>query len=159
IFSGSPIRQALAEADAGFDIARKYNVDLMTDAFMTQICMLRELCGMPVDEASLLTAGYDPRWVERIVRNPALSRSLAAFAFWTHQMQVSLTFGDFRAALAAESAARKHAWTSDSLVEIVDYSCYGALAHAEALLASSPAIIPEHVVALYARHNTLAAWV
>ncbi|MFC0399855.1 trifunctional serine/threonine-protein kinase/ATP-binding protein/sensor histidine kinase [Paraburkholderia rhizosphaerae] len=159
IFSGTPIRQALAEADAGFDVARKYNIDLMADSFMTQICMLRELCGMPVDEASLLTAGYDPHWVSRIVRNPALSRSLAAFAFWTHQMQVSLTFGDFRAALAAESAARKHAWTSDSLVEIVDYSCYGALAHAEALLASSPAIIPEHVVALYARHNTLAAWV
>jgi len=158
IFSGAPIRQALAEADAGFDIARKFKIDLMADTFMTQICMLRELSGMPVDEASLLTAGYDPHWADRITGQVDLARSIAAFAFWTHRMQVSLTFGDFPAALAAEHAARKYAWTSDSFVEIIDYACYSALAHAEALLACSPQIAPEHIVALYDRHNTLAAW-
>jgi len=159
IFSAAPVRQALREADAGFDLARRFRIDLMADAFMVQICMLRELCGMPTDDASLLTAGYDPHWRERIAVQPDRPRSIAACAFWTHRMQLCLTFGDFAAALSAERAARKYAWISDSFVEIVDYACYGALAHAEALLACAPAIVPEHVVALYDRHNRLAAWV
>jgi predicted ATPase/signal transduction histidine kinase len=158
IFSATPIREAMAQADAGLDIARKYGIDLMADSFTAQIWMLRQLCGLPIDEASLLTAGYDPRAIDRIAINTALPKSIAAFAHWTRQMQLALTFGDFEAALTAEREAAKHAWTSDSLVERVDYCCYGALAHAEALLARSFEIIPEHVVALYDRHNTLAVW-
>jgi signal transduction histidine kinase len=126
LFCGAPLSDAQSTVEEGLVLARQANFAIVIDALVAQAWFVNAMRGVPVDVgipvpcadyATLLGDSLGGRYF----------RDIAAFAFWTYQLQVATIFRDFGAAIRAEERASRIAWSSRSFLEIAEFNFYSAL--------------------------------
>lgn len=126
LFSGAPLSDAQATVEEGLVLARQANFAIVIDALIAQASFINAMRGVPVDLGlSVLNPDYMLLMQESL--SGKFFRDIAAFAFWTHQLQVAYLFRDFDTALRAEEMANRIAWSSRSFLEIAEFNFYSAL--------------------------------
>jgi predicted ATPase/signal transduction histidine kinase len=157
LFCGAPLSDAQSVVEEGVMLARQANFAIVIDALVAQAWLIQSLRGGPVDVgtadsccdySSLLHDSLSGRFF----------RDIAAFAFWTHRLQVAYLFRDFATAMRAEENASRIAWSSRSFLEIVEFNFYSALLR---IAIGQQSVAEERVAHLRLaseRLSTLASW-
>ncbi|SIO54268.1 Predicted ATPase [Paraburkholderia phenazinium] len=126
LFCGAPLSDAQSTVEEGLVLARQANFAIVIDAFVAQAWFINAMRGAPVD----LGISEDCPDYAALLENSLggkFYRDIAAFAFWTYQLQVAYNFRDFETALRAEENANRIAWSSRSFLEIAEFNFYSAL--------------------------------
>jgi PAS domain S-box-containing protein len=153
---GEPLGRVQEEAERGRNYVHGAQFGLMADILATDMAMIRTLRGLTPSLAGLDDDQFNEGQFERhLVENPCLA--WAAFSYWVRKLQTWFMAGKFKDALAAAGKA-------DALLpallpnEITEYHFYTALAHAGAHDSAPADQRRQHLDALAAHQQQLAAW-
>ena len=157
LFCGVPLSDAQSVVEEGVTLARQANFAIVIDALVAQAWFIHSLRGVPVE---IGTAGSCAHYTTLL--HDSLSgrffRDIAAFAFWTHQLQVAYLFRDFATAMRAEENASRISWSSRSFLEIVEFNFYSALLRIAMSRHSTAEERVAHLRIANARLSALTGW-
>jgi predicted ATPase/signal transduction histidine kinase len=157
LLSGRPLGDVQQAASEGLAFAKKTGYAMVFDAVRAQVMLIHALRSSPLDVGRLDELDDESRWSEELLRCSA-SRPIAAFAYWTHKLQLSVLMGDLNTALEAEANAGKLLWSSGLHVEVAEFRFYGALARVAACRMANDVDRKRHLVALRTHCDELAVW-
>jgi PAS domain S-box-containing protein len=155
IGTGDPLVEVQREAERGLEFAEKARFGLVIDVITTQLALFRTLRGLTPTFGCFNDAQFDEfQFERRLSGDPRLA--IAECWYWTRKLQARFLAGDYVAAVDASLNAQRLIWTSPTFLETADAYFYGALSHAAACDAASPAQYRQHVEALTAHHKQIA---
>lgn len=128
IFSGVALADVQHCVEDGIRLARQATFSLVIHALLVQAWLIRALRGAPVD-IGLDDLGVDYKVLLADCLSGKAKHDIAAFYFWTYQLQVAYLFGDLATAQHAHEQAGRTAWAAPSFLETVDFTFYSVLLH------------------------------
>ncbi|MEX3940317.1 AAA family ATPase [Paraburkholderia sp. BR10937] len=126
IFAGVALSDVQQCVEDAIKVARQAGFSLIIDAVLAQAWLIRAMRGVPVD-VGVEDPNADYMALLKECLSRASNRDLAAFSFWTYQLQTAYLFGHYSTALRAEDEASRTAWSSPAFIEMVDFIFYRAL--------------------------------
>lgn len=155
--AGDSLEEVQGEAERGLSFATKIQFRLAIDRIRTQLGLVRTLRGLTPTFGSFDEDSFTEDLFEHgLANNPALA--LAEGWYWIRKLQARFFAGDYAGALDASNRAHGLLWTSPSMFETVEYSFYGALAHAATCHSVGPEERQQNYEALVAHHKQLERW-
>ncbi|MEX3943323.1 AAA family ATPase [Paraburkholderia sp. BR10937] len=157
IFSGALLSEAQEVVEVGIKIARQVGFPLVVDACIAQAWFIRSMRGAPVD-----IGGYDFEGDYRFLLDDCLNgkfhRDIAAFSYWTYEIQIRYLYLDYAVALHADERAERAAWASPAFLEMAEFVFYGALLRFTLSRKSSGDERNRHLTIARKRLALLAKW-
>ncbi len=157
LMAGEPLAEVEAEAEAALAYCRRVAFRDFIDAADTQAALIRNLRGVTRRFGSFDDDRFDERRLQDHFETQPHARVFECW-FWIRVLQARVFAGEYRAAADASSRARALLTSSASLVEVVEYELYSALAQAALCDAADPVTRGLHLEALAAHQRQLAEW-
>ncbi len=155
--TGNALGEVQHDVEKSLAFVQKRQFGFAIDIIATQLGLIRTLRGLTSTFGSLDDEQFDERRMEcHFSSNPNLA--FPECWYWVRKLQARFLAGDYDAAIAAASRAKRLLWTSLSLFETAEYHFYGALSRAAACDGASPEQRQEHAAALAAHHRQLLMW-
>lgn len=157
LFCGVPLSDAQSTVEEGLVLARQANFAIVIDALVAQAWFIHSMRGVPVD-VGVSVPCTDYAMLLQDTLGGRFFRDIAAFAFWTHQLQYAYIFRDFVTAMRADERASAIAWSSRSFLEIAEFNFYSALLRIAMTRHSTGDEREEHLRIANDRLSTFRKW-
>jgi signal transduction histidine kinase/tetratricopeptide (TPR) repeat protein len=113
------------ESEKSLDFARKVKYEWVSDSIIAMQRLIRNLQGLASSFPSFINENDGEAFEEKLVKHKI---RLVACWYYIIKLQAKFWFGDYEEALAAASKAEPLLWTSRTVIQLVDYYYYCALA-------------------------------
>ena len=157
LLAGVPLADTQSQAEAGLATARTAGFSGVIDMITPQLALAQTLGG---------STGRFGCFDSELIREPLFERHLAEnsslqlheFWYWVRKMQARYLSGDYVAAIAASSNARRLLWISTGFFEEAEYHFYSALCHAASWDCAAADDRVQHLEALVLHRGQIGIW-